>query len=415
MQSRNHVRAVVAHSAVAALLASAAGPASAQQTVDDLRAVLRTMQQQMEALQDRIDDLEGQTDPKVNKQLTGSGKDKVRLTVSGQVNRAVLYFDDDVTDDVRHVDNDNSSTRVRWDGRAFLTDNIAAGAKIEVQFESNSTAAINQRDTGAVGPNNFTERKLEFFLQHESLGTVFVGQGDTASNGTSEVDLSGTTVVAYSGIADMAGGLSFRNSTTGGFGERIGRAWNNMDGLSRDDRIRYDTPKWNGFQLATSHVDQGEWDVAAKYSGKFHDTRVAGAIAYANANSTSGFDQLAGSASVLFPAGLSLTVAAGEQDHKPGSRSGDDADFWYVKGGYEWKALQWGPTAVSIDYGETDSARTLDNEITTYGFALVQDFKDAATELYFAVRNHELDTGVPGQAGDFDDIFTAMAGARLKF
>ncbi len=71
-----------------------------------------------------------------------SGKQGVKLTVSGQVNRGLLYVDNGDQDDLFHVDNDNSSTRVRFVGTGALTEDITVGSQIEVQFESNSTAAM---------------------------------------------------------------------------------------------------------------------------------------------------------------------------------------------------------------------------------------------------------------------------------
>lgn len=64
------------------------------------------------------------------------------LTVSGQVNRAFLYADNGLVDDTYFVDNDNSSTRVRFTAEGHLNCMNRIGAQIEVQFESNSTAAI---------------------------------------------------------------------------------------------------------------------------------------------------------------------------------------------------------------------------------------------------------------------------------
>jgi len=97
---------------------------------------------------------------------------------------------------------------------------------IEVQFESNSTAAIRIDQDGSAGPNNFTERKLELYVDSKRFGRLWAGQGDTASNGTSEVDLSGTSVVAYSGIADMAGGIAFSDNNV--LGPRIGQVFSNF-------------------------------------------------------------------------------------------------------------------------------------------------------------------------------------------
>ena len=46
-----------------------------------------------------------------------------------------------------------------------------------------------------------------------AFGTLRLGQGDTASNGTSEVDLSGTDVAAYSSVADVGGSFEFRDGS----------------------------------------------------------------------------------------------------------------------------------------------------------------------------------------------------------
>jgi len=54
-----------------------------------------------------------------------------------------------------------------------------------------SKGCCASRWNSEAGPNNFTERKLEIYFDSKRLGRLWLGQGDTASNGTSEVDLSG--------------------------------------------------------------------------------------------------------------------------------------------------------------------------------------------------------------------------------
>jgi predicted porin len=132
----------------------------------------------------------------------------VRGEISGQINRAVLWADNGTDSDVGHVDNSNSGTRFRITGSADVTENTQAGVAWETQFESNASAAfdIDQNNDGSA---DFKERKLEAWYRG-AWGKLSIGQGDGAANGTSEMDLSGTTVVAYSGIADMAGGITFK-------------------------------------------------------------------------------------------------------------------------------------------------------------------------------------------------------------
>lgn len=67
------------------------------------------------------------------------------------------------------------------------------------------------------------------------FGKISIGQGDGAANGTSEADLSGTSVIMYSGVNDTAGSLTFRDSSGAKIpGDTdIGDTRNNFDGLSR--------------------------------------------------------------------------------------------------------------------------------------------------------------------------------------
>ena len=394
--------------AMAVSLGAWATPGSAQ-TLDELKAQIQEMSTRLQELEIKQEQLEKKTDETVaDSQTVTSGKKGVKLTVSGQVNRGVLFADNGDDSEFFYVDNDNSSTRVRFVGVGQLTDDISVGTQIEVQFESNSTAAISFNQDSPAGPNNFTERKLELYGDSKRLGRLWVGQGDTASNGTSEVDLSGTSVVAYSGIADMAAGLEFSTDSTGAIGPQINAAFSNFDGLSRDDRLRYDTPRFGGFMASASVIDGGSWDVAGRFSGDVSGTKVAGAVAYADANSRQGFEQLNGSVSVLLPMGLNFTAAAGTRDVKGG---GDDPVFYYGKLGYKFDAIDFGGTAVSIDYTMAEDIDVDGDEFTSYGAFLVQDFDKIGTEFYIGFRNHELDR--PGE--NFDDVFAVLTGARVKF
>ena len=336
-----------------------------------------------------------------------SGQERIKLTVSGQVNRGVLITDDGDESDIFHVDNDNSSTRVRFVGKGRVSDDFSIGTQMEVQFESNSTANVNQNNKRGVGNDNFTQRKLELYLDSKSLGRLWVGQGDTTSNGTSEVDLSGTSVVGYSGISDMAGGILFRNSDTGELTDiSIGDAFSNFDGLSRDDRLRYDTPDFSGFKGSVSAIADDRWDVAGRYKGEFGPVKAVAAIAYSDPQSSSVDGQINGSGSILHDSGVNLTIAAGAAD-----RDDRDPEFWYIKLGYLAKLNELGKTAFAIDYTEADDIDSANDEFKAYGLFAVQNLDDYGTEFYLGLRNHELDS--PGTPTD--DIFALLAGARVKF
>ncbi len=336
---------------------------------------------------------------------------KNALKMSGQVNRAVLWADDGNESEVFHVDNDNSSTRIRWVGKASVTDKFSVGLVWETQFESNSTANISFADNDSdAGPGGFGERKMDVWLAHKDLGRLTLGQGDSASNGTAEVNMLGQGAM-YPGIADTAGGLSFRSLTT--TGPQINEAWSQHDGNSRLDRVRYDTPKIAGFMASASHSQGGDWDVVLRHSGKFGQFKTSAAIAYTDLGQTSddNEDQVDGSFAILHDSGLNVTFSAGTRDNKGATRNDDE--HFYVALGYIAKLVDVGTTRFSIDYGSADDVDQDGDDFTTFGVAVTQSLKDAATLLYITYRNHDLDR--PGVGNDFDDIDVVIAGARVKF
>lgn len=335
-----------------------------------------------------------------------SGPSNVHLKLSGQVNRGVLFVDDGNQTEILHVDNDNSSTRFRLIGTADYNEDISIGSVIEVQFESNSTADIKIDGSAPDGNNHFTERKLELYFDHKRYGRLWLGQGDTASNATSEVDLSGTGVIGYSGVADMAGGIEFQDA--GVAGPEIGEVFSNLDGLSRDDRIRYDTPSFGGFQLSVSHAESRKSDIAARFSGDIGaGLKLAAAVAYAINDDVD--SQINGSLSVRHESGFNVTGAAGMQDLEGDTR---DPFFWYAKVGYIWVGGV-GDTAFALDYFQADEidSESLDDEATAYGAFIVQGINKIGTEIYLGARQYQLDR----VGSNFDDITAVMAGARIKF
>jgi predicted porin/outer membrane murein-binding lipoprotein Lpp len=395
--------------AMAVFLGAWANPGSAQ-TLDELKAQVREMSKRLQELEAKQEQLEEKADEVgVDTRNVISGKQGVKLTVSGQVNRGLLYVDNGDKDDLFHVDNDNSSTRVRFVGVGALTEDITVGSQIEVQFESNSTASIRIDQDGAAGPNNFTERKLELYVDSQRFGRLWLGQGDTASNGTSEVDLSGTSVVAYSGIGDMAGGIAFSDNNV--LGPRIGQVFSNFDGLSRDDRIRYDTPSFSGFKGSVSALEGGAVDVGLRFSGEISGTKVVAAAAWADASSkdSNNFKQYNGSVSVLTPIGISVTGAVGSRDLDSGT--GDDPLFYYGKLGYTFDAISFGSTSIGVDYEAVDDLNQDGDEAQTYGVFAVQRYDKIGAELYLGARNHELDR--PGS--NFDDVLAVIIGGKVRF
>ena len=338
-----------------------------------------------------------------------AGEKNVSLELSGQLNRGLLITNDGDSTDVFNVDNDNSSSRFRLVG-IYKNHNFSVGSRIEVQVESNSTSDVNQNNKRDDDSDFFGLRKAELWFD-TPFGQLWVGQGSTASDGTAEMDLSGTAVVTYSAINELAGGILFYDDTANALTDTdVGSVFANFDGLSRDDRIGYDTPTFAGFKLSGSWVTDDRWDLAARYAREFGVIKLAAAMSYAKGKSV--FDsQVAGSLSALHTSGLNATFAGAIRDID----SDDDRDPYYIycKLGYTQKLVSFGQTSFSIDYYYGEDIAAVKDESQSIGFGFVQEIDAFATALYLGLRNYDLERDDAGL--DLHNIFAVLTGARVKF
>src|SRR6185369_10966891 len=89
-------------------------------------------------LEERIAELEATTARKGNR--------KVSLEISGQVNEAVLWWNDGAESNAYVVTNDNSRTRFRFKGKAKIDKEWEAGYQIEVGIRSANSKRATQND-----------------------------------------------------------------------------------------------------------------------------------------------------------------------------------------------------------------------------------------------------------------------------
>ena len=154
----------------------------------------------------------------------------------------------------------------------------------------------------------------------------------------------------------------------------MGSTFNNFDGLSRNDRLRYDSPSFAGFRASASQASDDQWDAALRWGGEGNGLRVAAAAAYSSSNSATADHLIDGSASVLhLGSGLNLTVAAGANSNE-GARK--DAHSYYAKAGWLHEFFKIGKTAFSIDWSQNDDIAQNDDEATSIGAFVVQNLSD---------------------------------------
>ncbi len=454
MAQAGSTRILMAASAALALLAGA--PALAQEAttadIDRLMAVIETQQAQLDAMRAELDAMKarpapaapvavaaapapalapapvavaaaqdgpGDVDDRSEAQMVEEGftwRDQSgrSLTLSGQVNPAFNIVDDGMSTEVFIVDNDSSSSRLRFDVDAPLGE-TAMGGTLEIGASPNNSNSVSQLEPNTDA--SFDVRKAEVSFRNDRYGRLMLGKGSSAADDTAEYDM---TLVAgsimYAGVADVAGGVYFTN------GVEVGDTPINFAFYDYDPgelgRIRYDSPMFGPLQGAVSYGQDGQWAAALSLGGDYGDwsgwtvgnfTGLAAASIYDD--DTDGVDySYAASASVLHdPTGLSLTLSTGGQKYDEGS----DPRNRYVKLG--WDTTFWpdlGPTGFGVDYTKGENVSGEGDEGKSYGIAAVQQIERYGIDFYTQLRWYDLDSATePG----LKDIVVGTFGTKLTF
>ncbi len=346
------------------------------------------------------------------------------VTLSGQVSKAIFYVDDGKDSRSAIGDNDNSGSRFRILGSGKVNEALSVGTALEVEFQDNALNNFSVDDgngglSGAgdsgFGQSSFTQRRMEAYFNHKQFGKLSIGQGPTASDGTAEVSLSGAGMAAGGGFLFNGTDVKIRtaNQAQSVFGTKTwGDVTTNLDGGSRSDRVRYDTPTFAGFQVSGSAISGGAGDVAVRYSGKFGGVAVKGAASYYNQSSlsTTTNDQWVVSAAAEHDSGLNVRGQFGKADMIGATR--DDIEIWSLGIGYDASLTSLGTTSFAASYTSNENVSANKDEANYYDFGVNQAISDVGTELYLGVTFLEFDDA---GATNYEDAMWVLAGTRIKF
>ena len=185
--------------------------------------------------------------------------------------------------------------------------------------------------------------------------------------------------------------------------------------MARQSRIRYDTPIFAGFTLASSRINNERTDAAMYWGGQGYGVKAAAAaaVAYPHLVKDSYGRQFGvqkdGSFSVLHNnTGLNLTLASGVLvvDNQ------GDVRNQFVKLGWATTLFDFGATAFGLAYTRSTNLPA-DNDIgTSASAAVVQAFDKYGTELYLQCRRYSLDRSTGAKVEDIDVV---TLGSRVKF
>jgi predicted porin len=353
-------------------------------------------------LEERIAELEATTAKKGNR--------KVRLTVSGSINQALLYVNVDGETDQRITNNSTTGTFINFAGSAQFSKEMYAGFVIELG-ESEMGPIVS--DALSANPATDVELRRAAVWIKAPIGRLTLGKDSDAADGISQVSVTNT--------APATTPLSFR-PLLGGDG--ITENADLFDG-QRLEGVRYDSPAVAGFTVSASWSAAGTanalddtsdvYAVALRYYESFKEWKVAGAAGYRKGAVFPGlspllnvgqmaFDQetLSGSASVLHTtSGLFLNVAAGQTEIMGSGK----IKAWEVMPGIETRLNSLGKTTVFAEYAvfKLDGA---DEDLTYYGGGVVQAIDAAALSLYVSGRQIDVDD---------ESVWYGLAGMKMDF
>ncbi|MBL8564858.1 MAG: porin [Hyphomicrobiaceae bacterium] len=382
-------------------------------------------------LEERIAELEATTARKGNR--------KVSLTIYGQVNQAVMFWDDATERNAYVVNNKTSTTYFGFEGSATISPEWRAGYLIEIEVGSANSDFVDQGFVpGPAGGFNFSGtgddsarinvRHSNWWIESKRLGRVTVGQQSNATDNIAEMDLSRTSAISLSSVETWNEGFFLRSANDGlsvfmpgllFFGGAnfsiVGDLWRgNFDG-GRGNLIRYDSPVIGGFIFSAAWGEDDDWDVALRYAGSFNGVSIKAGIGYhdgqiidsdsllqafgtGGGNPITGgnnvlpdHQELVGSFSLLHePSGLFITAAGGKREWDSNFLLSEK--YAYVKGGLLRKWFPIGPTSIYGEYyriwdvGITGTGLTVD--INGTPTALDPLLSEKANTLGFGVVQH---------------------------
>src|SRR5262245_61527844 len=336
-------------------------------------------------LEERIADLEATTARKGNR--------KMSLTITGQVHRMILWWDDGHSNATYWgIDNTNSSSRFSFTGTAKVTPTVSMGFDITIELEvGGKSSNLNQFDedgklggqiNGALAASfNASNidayfgdaRRAAWWIEDTKYGRLTIGRYESAGAITT-IDLAGIGAGASASVVLVNGFFNVRGpqgqywaTTFGAFGDPAANQ-------GRSELLRWDSPTYQGFILSASIGESNGdyWGVMLRYANEFNGVRVAAGIGYedatdrfttanplagANVNATSGPNDLLGPDPEVKAWGAGLSVL-----HVPSGLFAQGhymaADFSCINGNPNGVANGNAPNGLQTGYwGQTTDCR----------------------------------------------------------
>jgi len=381
-------------------------------------------------LEERVAELEATTVRKGNR--------VVSVEVYGQVNKALLIWDDGIDSDVYVTDNDVSSTRMGLRGKGTIKPGWTAGFRMEWEMDSAGSETVGQDDAFLVeeGLTNGDDgsrsseinvRRASLYIESENYGRVQMGLTSSATDDITLINLGGTSSSGQDN--DFSQGFLLRPS---GYGDAFTSiAWGDIApgrDIGRIDGVRYDSPAIYGFIFSAAWGEDDFWDVALRFSKQWNSIRIAAGIGYQwDGDDNDDYDRteletVRGAFSIMhMPTGIYGTFAGVEDDFE-GSLNPlvdqSDPSFYYGQLGIAKNWTGHGNTIIYGEYGQYEDygvgsevdifsgggraavttrfqpnfdSYLASSEVDYYGFGVEQKYDSAALSIFANLKWYEAD------------------------
>ncbi len=334
-----------------------------------------------------------------------AGGRKLTMHIYGQVNQAVMFWDDGFKSGTRVIDNDTSSSRFGIMGQTTSRSGPTFGYRFEFEVDPSARNAGAAPTAGDDGPLQL--RHAFVYADSAQAGRLSLGHQSPATDDITLINLG-------SQMNDAA--LHYNNRSAiplnigGGLVTDLkwGDIAHNVDSL-RGNFVRYDTPMLAGFVLSGAWGENDIWDVALRYQAAAGDFRFAAGVGFMDDRERD-FKDVRGSASLIHnPTGLYVSAAGGIRDDDVSVLSAHDtAHFHYGQAGISKQWLPYGKTTIYADYGfyknfnvgellrvDPQSGTlviwgTLSRtEVVRWGAGIEQAFDDSGLLLYAQAHRYE--------------------------
>jgi hypothetical protein len=339
------------------------------------------------------------------------------LTISGHINRSIVFMDDGSFEEMTHVDGGTANSRMRFIVTGSLTDSLSVGGTYEMNMANSNNLTSTDLSGTATGIDHeatadaaFAVRQANISFKHKAAGALTIGQSTQPNNNAGSA--WGGNNFGTGGL-NHTGDMEFRDSSAPAANTGITAAgeFGMYDG-GRADAIKYTLPSGLPFTGNISMEQGGIWQAGVNASAEVAGMAVSAWGAFRNMSATSTTvesDHHVGLA-VKHSSGLGLVARYGGESSKAAQAFEGEAHMFGVS--YQTTAVSdLGSSHIRVTWGENEDTSLAGDQSDRMAVSFVQKLP-AGTSIHIGYEEAEYETT---STKTYDDVSSFIAGAQITF